>query len=103
MRDFVGGACGGKGTGRVTMRFDGLRFRADTHVQDVRLAAVLPSIEHRDFPIDKLHWDAVITADTVETWIGPFQHFEISANTLWETPAHPPAPPPPLSPASAFP
>src|SRR6266851_673163 len=84
--DFLAGAFGGRVTGRVTMRFDGLKFRADTHVQDVRLAGVLPSIEHRDFPIDELHWDARITADTVETWSGPFQHFEISANTVWETP-----------------
>ncbi len=87
--DFFAGAFGGRVTGRVTMRFDGLQFRADTHVQDVRLAAVLPSIEHRDFPIDELHWDAQVTADTVETWSGPFQHFEISANTVWENPERP--------------
>src|SRR5467141_3724182 len=84
--DFFAGAFGGRVTGRVTMRFDGLQFRADTHVQDVRLAAVLPAIEHRDFPIDELHWDARVTADTVETWSGPFQHFEISAKTVWENP-----------------
>ena len=84
--DFFAGAFGGKVTGRVTMRFDGLQFRADTHVQDARLAAVLPSIEHRNFPIDELHWDARMTADTVETWSGPFQHFEISVKTVWETP-----------------
>jgi translocation and assembly module TamB len=87
--DFFAGAFGGKVTGHVTMRFDGLQFRADTHVQDVRLAGVLPSIEHRDFPIDELHWDARITADTVETWSGPFRHFEISATTVWETPEQP--------------
>jgi translocation and assembly module TamB len=87
--DFLAEACGGKVTGRVTMRFDGLKFRADTHVQDVRLAAVLPAIEHRDFPIDELHWDARVIADTVETWSGPFRHFEISANTVWETPLQP--------------
>ena len=87
--DFFAAAFGGKVTGRVTMRFDGLQFRADTHVQDVKLAAVLPSIEHRDFPIDELHWDARVTADTVETWSGPFQHFEISANTVWEAPQQP--------------
>ncbi len=87
--DFFAGAFGGRVTGRVTMQFDGLRFRADTHVQEVRLAAVLPSIEHRDFPIDELHWDAGITADTVETWSGAFQHFEISANTIWETAERP--------------
>ncbi len=84
--DFLAEAFGGRVTGRVTMRFDGLKFRADTHVQDVKLAAVLPAIEHRNFPIDELHWDARITADTMETWSGPFEHFEISANTVWETP-----------------
>jgi translocation and assembly module TamB len=84
--DFFAGAFGGSVTGRVTLRFDGLKFRADTHVQNVKLAGVLPSIEHKDFPIDELHWDARMTADTVETWSGPFQHFEISVNTVWETP-----------------
>ncbi len=84
--DFYAGAFGGKVTGRVTMRFDGTQFKAVTHVQDVRLAGVLPSIEHHDFPIDELHWDARVTADTVETWSGPFRHFEISANTVWENP-----------------
>jgi len=52
--------------GKVRARddaFDGLQFRADPRA-DVRLAGVLPSIEHRDFPIDELHWDARVTADT---------------------------------------
>src|SRR5882762_761163 len=84
--DFFAGAFGGRVTGRVTMRFDGLQFKADTHVQDVRLAAVLPSIEHRNFPIDELHWDGRITADTVETWSGAFRHFEISGKSVWEAP-----------------
>jgi translocation and assembly module TamB len=84
--DFFAGAFGGSVTGRVTLRFDGLKFRADTHVQNVKLAGVLPSIEHRDFPIDELHWDARMTADTVETWSGNFQHFEISVNTVWDFP-----------------
>ena len=84
--DFFAGAFGGKVTGRVTMRFDGLKFRADTHVQDAMLAGVLPAIEHRDFPIDELRWDARISGDTVETWSGPFEHFEISVKTVWENP-----------------
>jgi translocation and assembly module TamB len=84
--DFFASAFGGSVTGRVTMRFDGLRFRADTHVANVKLAGVLPAIEHRGFPIDELHWDARLTADTVETWSGPFEHFEIAARTVWEAP-----------------
>ncbi|HXY23970.1 MAG TPA: translocation/assembly module TamB domain-containing protein [Candidatus Acidoferrum sp.] len=84
--DFFAGAFGGKVTGRVTMQLDGLKFRAVTHVENVKLAPVLPCIEHPDFPIDELHWDAGITADTVETWAGPFRHFEISAKTEWNFP-----------------
>jgi translocation and assembly module TamB len=87
--DFFASALGGRVTGRVTMRFDGLKFRADTHVQDAQLAAVLPAIEHRDFPIDELHWDARMSGDTVETWSGPFQHFEIAVKTVWENPERP--------------
>jgi translocation and assembly module TamB len=84
--DFFAGAFGGSVTGRVTLRFDGLKFRADTHVQNVKLAGVLPAIEHKNFPIDELHWDARMTADTVETWSGPFEHFEIAVNTVWDNP-----------------
>jgi len=84
--DFFAGAFGGSVTGRVTMRFDGLQFRADTHVQNTRLSGVLPAIEHRGFPIDELHWDAMMTADTVETWTGAFEHFEISVKTAWNPP-----------------
>jgi translocation and assembly module TamB len=84
--DFFAGAFGGSVTGRVTMRWDGLKFRAETHVENVKLAPVLPCIEHRDFPIDELHWDARITADTVETWTAGFEHFEIFAKTVWDTP-----------------
>ncbi|HYL85748.1 MAG TPA: translocation/assembly module TamB domain-containing protein [Candidatus Angelobacter sp.] len=84
--DFFAGAFGGSVTGRVTMSFDGLKFRAQTHVENARLAPVLPCIEHRDFPIDELHWDARITADTVETWTGPFREFEIFVKTAWTAP-----------------
>jgi translocation and assembly module TamB len=84
--DFVALAFGGTVKGRVQMQFDGLKFRADTHVQDAQLAGVLPAIEHTGFPIDELHWDSLITADTVETWSGPFEHFEITAKMQWTSP-----------------
>ena len=84
--DFSAQAFGGSVKGRVTLRFDGLLFRAVTHVQDVQLAPVLPAMEHRDFPVDELHWDALISADTVETWTGAFSHFEISGQCDWSEP-----------------
>jgi translocation and assembly module TamB len=84
--DFLALAFGGTVKGRVTMRFDGLKFRADTHVQDAHLAGVLPAIEHEGFPVDELHWDTLISADTTETWSGPFQHFEINGAMEWSSP-----------------
>ena len=84
--DFYAGAFSGSVTGRVNMVWDGLKFRAQTHVEGMKLAPVLPCIEHRNFPVDELHWDARISADSVETWTGPFRHFEIIANTSWDYP-----------------
>src|SRR5256714_4372046 len=84
--DFMAAAFGGTVKGRVTLLFDGIKFRAVTHVQDMRLAGVLPAIERIDFPVDELHWDSLIAADTIQTWSGPFEHFEISGSARWSSP-----------------
>jgi translocation and assembly module TamB len=84
--DFVAVAYGGTVKGRVTLRFDGLLFRADTHVEGAHLGGVLPDIEHAGFPADELHWDTLISADTVETWTGGFEHFAITAKMQWNSP-----------------
>jgi len=84
--DFYAGAFGGSVTGRVNMVWEGLRFRAQTHVEGMKLAPILPCIEHRNFPADELHWDSRISADSVETWTGAFFHFEIFAKTSWDYP-----------------
>ncbi len=76
--DFVASAFGGTVSGPVTLKFAGLQFVAKTHLQNIRMAQVLPALERASFPVDELHWDSVISADTVETWTGPFNHFEIS-------------------------
>ncbi len=87
--DFSAQAMDGSVNGRVVMRFDGLQFRAETHVQGVHLAPVLPAVEHKNFPADALHWDALISGDTVETWTEAFQHFEVSGKTHWSAPDAP--------------
>jgi translocation and assembly module TamB len=84
--NFAAYAFGGSVKGRVTMKLPGLEFRAQTHVEGMRIAQILPAVEHNGFPVDHLHWDSVLTADTVETWKGPFQHFEISGQTDWTAP-----------------
>jgi translocation and assembly module TamB len=84
--DFAAYALGGSVKGKITMRFDHLLFRGETKVQGVRLSAVTPAIDHEGFPIDALHWDAVINADTVETWHDNFKDFDISAKMRWDEP-----------------
>lgn len=84
--DFYAGAFGGSVTGRVTMRFSDSRFRADTHVENVRLAGALVAAEEINFPVNELDWDGIISADTVENWVGPFRHFDIKGTTHWEPP-----------------
>jgi translocation and assembly module TamB len=84
--DFFAGAFGGGVSGRVNMHWEGWKFRAQTHVADMQLAPLLPSIEHRNFPVNELHWDARISADSVETWTGPFRDFEVSAKSVWDYP-----------------
>ena len=85
--DFMAAAFGGTVGGQVTMRFEDQRFLAKTHVQNVRIAQVLPALERSGFPVNELHWDSVLTADTVETWTGAFEHFEISGQTNWNPPS----------------
>lgn len=87
--DFLAEAFGGSVKGKVTLRFAGLKFRTDTHVEDARLSDVLAAIEHPSFPINELDWDARISADTVETWNSAFHNFELSAKMDWTAPDTP--------------
>ena len=84
--DFAAYALGGSVKGRITMRYDGLRFRAVTKLENIRLAELTPALDHAGFPIDSLHWDSVISADTVETWRESFRDFDVSATMRWDAP-----------------
>ncbi len=81
--DFVAEGFGGTVKGKVTLRFLGVQFRADTHIQDMHVARVFPAIEHPGFPIDELEWDALLSGDTIETWSNAFEHFEIGGKMDW--------------------
>ncbi|HLZ13335.1 MAG TPA: translocation/assembly module TamB domain-containing protein [Candidatus Acidoferrum sp.] len=85
--DFVAIAFGGTVSGPVTMKFATLQFVAKTHVQNVHMAQLFPALEQANFPVDELHWDSVVTADTVESWTGPFEHFEIDGTMDLNPPA----------------
>ena len=84
--DFTAYALGGSLKGRLTMRYEGLQFRAETKLQNIRLSEVTPAIDHAGFPIDSLHWDSVLSADTVETWHDNFRDFDVGATLKLEEP-----------------
>jgi translocation and assembly module TamB len=84
--DLQADAFGGRVTGKVNLRFAGMEFRAETHIEGVRIARVFPALEERTFPINELHWDSVLSADTVETWESTFKHFQVSGQAQWVVP-----------------
>jgi translocation and assembly module TamB len=81
--DFIAEAFGGSVKGKVTLRFAGVQFRADTHIQGMDLAGVFAAIEHPGFPIHELDWDSVLSGDTTETWSNAFAHFELGGRMQW--------------------
>jgi translocation and assembly module TamB len=84
--DFTAYGLGGNLKGRITLRYEGLLFRAETKLQGMRLSAIFPAVDHEGFPIDRLHWDSVLSADTTETWRENFRDFDVSARMHWEAP-----------------
>ena len=81
--DFLAEAFGGKVTGKVTLLFAGVQFRAETHIQNADLAGIFSAIEHPRFPIEELEWDSLMSGDTIETWNNAFQHFELGGKMDW--------------------
>jgi translocation and assembly module TamB len=85
VNNFLAQAFGGSVKGRVSILWDHLFFKAETRVDGMRLAQVFPAIEEKNFPVNELHWDSILSADTVETWNGGFEHFDISAKVQWNS------------------
>jgi translocation and assembly module TamB len=73
--------------GRLEMDFISLAFRTNTHLRGASLAATFAALDHDDFPVDSLHWDAAIALDSVNSWDGAFKHFRTAGNMQWTPPA----------------
>ncbi len=84
--DFRALAFEGDVSGRISLRFAGLAFRAETRARGLSLAEVLDAVDRPDFPVNGLNWDGIVSANTVETWNADFKHFEIAGETHWAEP-----------------
>lgn len=81
--DFEARALGGVVEGKVSLIFDGLKFRAETRARGMSLAAILAALDHHDFPIATLHWNAAVDVDSVTTWGADFKQLESRGRSLW--------------------
>ncbi|MGD0957081.1 MAG: translocation/assembly module TamB domain-containing protein [Candidatus Acidiferrales bacterium] len=80
-------ALGGTMDGRLEMDFKGLAFRTETKLRGTSLAAILAAIDHEDFPVNALRWDASVEVDSVNTWNAAFKHFRTAGEMQWLPPA----------------
>ena len=80
-------ALGGAVDGQLEMNFSGLAFRTETHLHGASLAGIFAALDHPKFPVEALHWDGVVDADSVNTWNANFKHFRTKGETRWSPPA----------------
>src|SRR2546425_11628936 len=86
--DFHAQALGGVVEGRVTVAFPGFQFHAETHTQSVSLAEVLAAVDHHNFPLRRLHWNAAVSSKEVTTWSEDFKHVESAGMAEGVPPPH---------------
>ncbi|HEV8384625.1 MAG TPA: translocation/assembly module TamB domain-containing protein, partial [Candidatus Acidoferrales bacterium] len=84
--DLQAHALGGVLAGRMTLDFDGVKFRVDSRAQGVNLAALLAAVNNHSFPVNTLHWNGTVVVDSVTTWDHDFKHFAARGVTQWTTP-----------------
>ncbi|HTW22458.1 MAG TPA: translocation/assembly module TamB domain-containing protein, partial [Candidatus Baltobacteraceae bacterium] len=76
--------------GNLQLDFKGLAFRTDTHLHGASLAQTFAALDHDGFPVDSLHWDSLMTIDSVNTWDGAFKDFRTRGAMRWNPAATPP-------------
>jgi len=80
-------AVGGHATGRLDMVFAGLKFRTQTQMRGASLAQIFAALDHHGFPVEALHWDGSLDADSVNTWDRDFRDFRSTGQSRWSPPA----------------
>jgi translocation and assembly module TamB len=95
--DFHAEGLGGSLDGSLEMLYHGLRFRLESDLQEMSLAAILAALNHPGFPVATLHWDSRVAVHSVTSWDANFLHLDARGSTAW-TP--PPSAAPGLPPAA---
>lgn len=80
-------ALGGQISGRLEMDARTLEFRTQTAMRGVSLGDALAAVDNPGFPVNTMHWDAVMSADSVNTWRKNFHDFRTRGTSKWTPPA----------------
>lgn len=87
--DFQARTLGGTVTGKISLVFEGMKFRTDVRLQGMNLAAMLEAVDHRGFPTNALHWDGVVEGNVVATWVRDLKSLAARGRMLWSPPLEP--------------
>jgi len=85
--DFHAAGLGGSVDGRLEVLYHGLRFRLESDVRQMSLAAILAALHHPGFPVQTLHWESLVAIHSVTTWEEGFHQFDSRGETEWTPPA----------------
>jgi translocation and assembly module TamB len=84
--DFHAQGLGGQLDGRVEMLYRDFRFRVESEIQGVSLAAILSAVDHPGFPVATLHWESGVAVHAVTSWQGNLLHLDSRGTTEWTAP-----------------
>jgi len=85
--NFHADGLGGSLDGRLEMLYHGLRFRLESDLQGMSLAAILTALTHPGFPVATLHWDSRVAVHSVASWDANFLHLDARGTTNWTPPS----------------
>ena len=78
---------GGHLDGRLTLAFDGLKFRVDSQTRGMSLAKLLDAVGHTKLLVEALRWNADVDVEAVTTWREDFKAVEARGVMQWSPPA----------------
>lgn len=81
--DLQAQALGGNLKGHLKLLFHGMQFRVETQFQEVALAAALSAVNHANFPVARLHWNAAVSGQAGLRWNADFKHLEIAGVSVF--------------------
>jgi translocation and assembly module TamB len=83
MPDLTASVLGGRLRGRMELLFEGARFRVESRIEGMNLAALLRAVDNEDFPVETLHWSGTAAVESITTWDHDFKNVASRGLAVW--------------------